>query len=272
MKKYLLITSAIALTLVAGCKKEKKTSGGGETPFTVSQTQNAAYMYFGGTWCGPCGAYGKPTKQALHEASANSNAVFISFQIQTGNDPFATSVTDGTAGSFGVTGVPSAFIGGGTTFNKYGFSNNNASNQTTQQTGFNAVYAQTARVNGKVTPTISGSSISVKMQNKFFVATTDEFYVNAYITESNLIATQYLDASADKKNIHDFVWRAQSGTVFYGDALVAAPAKDQVVEKTVTIPLGSSWNKPNCDVNVVIWRKSGAGWAIENSYKSKLIP
>lgn len=272
MKKILLITSAVALTLVAGCKKEKKTSGDGSVPFTVSQTQNAAYLYFGGTWCGPCGAYGKPTKQALHADALNSKAVFISFQIQTGNDPFATAVTDATAGSFGVTGVPSAFVAGGTTFNKYGFSNNNTTNKTNQQTGFAAVYAQTARVNGKATPTISGSSISIKLQNKFFVATTDEFYVNAYITESNLIATQYLDASVDKKNIHDFVWRAQSSTAFYGDALAAAPAKDQVVEKTVTIPVGSSWNTANCDVSVIIWRKSGAGWAIENSYTTKLVP
>ncbi len=270
MKKLLFITSALALTMVAACKKDKKT-GTTEAPFTVEQTQNASYIYFGGTWCGPCGAYGKPTKQALHEDAKNANAVFISFQVKWSyTDPFATAQTDATAASFGVTGVPSAFIAGGTTFSKFGFSSNNATNQSTQQATFNTVYGQTARVNGKAFPTISGKTLTVKTKNKFFVTTTDTFFVNVYLTESNLIATQYLDGST-KQNIHDFIWRAQSSANIWGDQLVIAPTNGQIVENTVTFALNDSWTKTNCDVNVIIWKKVNGKYGIENCYKTKMV-
>jgi hypothetical protein len=270
MKKVLLISSAVALTMFAACKKDKKTPTT-EAPFTVEQKQNAAYMYFGGTWCGPCGAYGKPTKQALHENALNANAVFVSFQIQTGSDPFATTVTDATSGYFGVTGVPTAFIGGGSTFTKWGFSSNNASNISSQQNTFNAIYASTALVNGKATPTLTGNNLSVKCQNKFFDVCSDSLFVQAYLTESNLVATQYLDGST-KVNIHDFVWRNQSGTKFYGEFLSAGSTAGQVVEKTVNMVIQSTWTKTNCDVCVLIWRKKPTGFSIENCYKTKLIP
>lgn len=269
MKKALLLSSAAALLMVAACKKDKKT-GTTETPFTVEQKQNAAYMYFGGTWCGPCGAYGKPTKQALHEDAANKDAVFISFQVKWSySDPFATTVTDGTASFFGVTGVPAAFVAGGTTFTKWGFYTDNSYNKTQQQGTFNTVYAQTARVNGKATPTISGNTLTVKTQNKFFTTTTDTFFVNVYLTESNLSASQYLDGST-KKDIHDFIWRAQSSTNYWGDQLVIAPSNGQVVEKSVTLTLQDAWVKSNCDVNVVIWKQVNGKFGIENAYKTKL--
>ncbi len=271
MKKLLTIASMAAILMFGACKKTKKIDGAA-APFTVEQKQNVAYMYFGGTWCGPCGAYGKPTKQGLHENATNANAVFISFQVKWSySDPFATQTTDATAASFGVTGVPTAYIAGGTTFTKTGFFTSNAANISGQQTTMNGVYSQTALVNGKVTPSLAGNALTVKSQNKFFSASSDTFYVQSYVTESNLTATQNQDGST-KLNIHDFIWRAQSGSNFYGDLLVIAPTAGQVVEKNLNIVLQDIFQKGNCDVNVIIWHKKGGKFGIENCYKSKMQP
>lgn len=270
MKKLLLIVSAAALTFVVACKKDDE-KGKEDNVFTVEQKQNAAYMYFGGTWCGPCGAYGKPTKEGLHADAKNEKAVFISFQVKWSySDPFATPTTESTAASFGVTGVPSAYLAGGSTFTKSGFYTSNATNISSQQSTLDGIYSQTALVNGKATPSINGDVVSIKSQNKFFNSSSDTFYVQSYITENKLFATQFQDAS-NNKNIHDFIWRAQSGSAFYGDMLVTAPTTGQIVEKTLNITLNSSWVKSNCDVNVIIWRKKNGRFGIENCYKTPLI-
>lgn len=269
MKKLLFVATAAALTLTVACKKEKKTDDGGGS-VNIEQKQNAAYLYFGGTWCPPCGAYGKPTKEKLHEDAKNANAVFISFQVAWGRtDPFSTTTTETTASNFGVNSAPSGFVAGGTTFLKFGYGTSISGNVSSQQASMDGVYTQTALVNGVAKPTLSGNTLTVNTKNKFFSATSDTFFVQCYVTENNLTATQSSDASV-KKNIHDFVWRAQSGSMFYGDQLVIAPTAGQVIEKNLTVNLQDAWVKANCDVNVIIWRKKMGRYGIENSYKTKL--
>lgn len=281
MKKYNLILLVSIIVLAISCKKETDTNITPTPTVNIAQKQNAAYIYWGGTWCGPCGTYAKPVKELLHEDTANSNAVFISCQLKNGVDPFASGRLDTIADFYyrttGVKGAPTGWIAGGTTYTRIDFPNDRIKTRSDQQTIMNNIYKQTALVNGIATVSINGNIATIKTTNKFFKSNPDTFYIQVIITESNLQATQNGDSSV-KKNIHDFVWRTQSGIPAYGDVLVIKPSLGQMVEKTVKITLDSKWKKENCEVNVLIWNKryqldkwNQPLWGtIENSYKTKL--
>jgi hypothetical protein len=274
----ILFTSIIVLTI--SCKKENDSPTPSPLP-TIEQKQNAAYIYWGGTWCGPCGTYAKPVKEALHADLLNKDAVFISCQLKNGVDPFASGRLDTIADFYyrttGVKGAPTGWICGGTTYERIDFPNDRNKSRLDQQNLINGIYTQTALVNGKATVSITGTTATIKTTNKFFMSSPDSFHIQVIITESNLQAIQNGDSSINK-NIHDFVWRTQSGIPAYGDLLVVKPTSGQIVEKTVKISIDSKWKRENCDVNVIIWKQKYQldKWGkplwgtIENSYKTRL--
>ena len=71
-KSSLAILVGLSLTMSA-CKKEDSTTdensnnnnNNNNNPLVIPQVQKATVFYFGGTWCPPCGAYGKPAKEQL---------------------------------------------------------------------------------------------------------------------------------------------------------------------------------------------------------------
>lgn len=266
--KLLSVVFAAAILLTNCKKKEDAPAGNTGDGFNVSKQSNPAYLYFGGTWCGPCGAYGKPTKEALHGVASNKNVAFVSFQVYN-SDPFKTTIGETTAANFGVTGVPTTFVGGNGLINSFGFSSNNAANQSTQQAKITEIMGATPACNTQISASISGTSINVNYKTKFWDATTDSFFVNFIAIESGLNATQYLDASTNL-NVHDFVFRSQSGAAFYGDLSNVGATKDQIVSKTATLSYNASWKKENMEVIAIVWRKKGGRYGLMNTDKIKL--
>ena len=277
MKKLNLFCFISLVILIISCKKEDTS-----TPLPqIEQKQNAAYVYWGGTWCGPCGTYAKPVKEALHADPLNSNAVFISCQLKNGVDPFASGWLDTIANFYYRTtsgkGAPTGWIEGGTTYERLSFPSDLNQTRLDQQALLNGIYKQTALVNGKAYVAIKGNIATIKTINKFFKDCPDTFHVQVILTESKLQAEQNGDSSINK-NIHDFVWRTQSGIQVYGDLLIINPHAFQYVEKSVKITLNSKWIPANCDINVLIWRQKYQldKWGqplwgtIENSYKIHL--
>ena len=115
MKKIGLIgIMALSVLMLTNCKKESKNEGTSGTPTPKpTPTQNIVGIYFGGTWCGPCGAYGKPTKEQM-AAEFGDKLTLISCQLngQGAPDPMNNADANAFAATFGVTGVPILYLGG----------------------------------------------------------------------------------------------------------------------------------------------------------------
>lgn len=257
MKKFLLVVSAAALTFAVACKKDKKDQGGGgnTTPtYAVEPYQNATVFYFGGTWCGPCGAYGKPAKETLHKN--NPKLTILSAQLNGSGgsvDPFNSPTSNSFASFFGVTSLPTMFLGGASQLMPSWVGNYIVA--ATVQAKIDEFRAFSPTVNAKMSFSKINDAVTAAITFQFYKATTNEFYFNVIATESELVKTQASDAST-KKGIHDNVLRIQSGGTALGELLTSGATEKQVLTKNITLTLDPSWKKENIQYHVIIWEKN----------------
>lgn len=257
MKKLLLIASAGALLSLAACKKDDNNGGGDNkpSPAVVPQTQQTTVFYFGGTWCPPCGAYGKPAKEYI-KATYPGKANVISCQVNGGTaDPMNNASSNALAGTFAVSSVPTMFFGGAE--QPFAALVGSGMSNTAVASKVDEVNARTPIANAKFTTTINGTDITVKAETQFFkaVAATEGTYkIAAYVTEDGLNHTQSSDASANK-NIHDNVLRVTLGASSTGDVLTNT--MDQWGVKTFNFfgTLNGAWKKEKMRVTVVLWKQ-----------------
>ena len=255
MKKLSLLSLALlGVMFVSNCKKDPKGSGT-PTP-TETPKQRAVAIYFGGTWCPPCGAYGKPAKEQL-TADLKSDVVLISCQLNGGvADPMNCADANLFAQGFGVTGVPMMYtgganevmkgVGGGTTMAASVLAN------------AKATIALPAFANISGTATISGSTITVNTTTKFLKDQAEEYMVAAYVLEDGITATQSSDGSVNK-NIHDHVLRTKLSSTVFGETIGTGFKTGDSKEKSFTGTLNSSWKTDKLNVAVVLWRKNTDG-------------
>lgn len=258
MKKLLLIASAAALLTVSACKKDDNNNGGGNnnSPAVVPQTQQTTAFYFGGTWCPPCGAYGKPAKDYI-TATYGNKVNIISCQVNGSgsNDPMNNASANALAGTFGVSGVPTMYFGGAE--QPFAAVGGGTAMQSTSVTRIDEINARTPIANGKFTATVNGNDITVKAETQFFKAvdaTGGTYKIAAYITEDGLNHTQSSDAST-VKNIHNHVLRVTLGASASGDVLTNQ--MDQWGVKTFNFfgTLNAAWKKDKMHVVVVLWKQ-----------------
>lgn len=259
MKKVLLLMIPALLIGFAGCKKDKKgdSSNGSGTPTETKPVQNVMMFYFGGTWCGPCGAYGKPTVQAAKKL--NDRVHVISCQVNGAGgavDPFNNQSANGLADVFGVSGVPTLYIadgiggitaiGGGTSM------------QSAATTKINEILAKTnPAVYAKPKVKVSGTNVTVDIDAKFYEDFANEYRFAVYITESRLSATQYQDGRTEDKNMHDDVLRLTLTTDPVGEVIASSVKNGDKISKSYTGTIDPSWKKENLKAVVVFWRKTG---------------
>jgi hypothetical protein len=252
MKNALLFASAAVLVTFASCKKDPKPE---PNPAVVSQTQQATVFYFGGTWCPPCGAYGKPGKEYITKAYGDK-AQIISCQVNGGTaDPMNCASANALAGTFKVSSVPTMFIGGGGTI----FSSivGNGITNSSCATNVDQKLALTPEANMKFTTELTGNDITVKAQTQFFKAitpTSGKYFIAAYLTEDGITATQASDMSTNK-NVHDHVLRLTLGTSATGEMLADNAAQWEVKNFTFFGALNNNWNKAKMHVNLVLWKQ-----------------
>jgi hypothetical protein len=256
MKKLLFFASAAAMLALGACKKEKKPNGGGEdSKAVVSKTQQVPVFYFGGTWCPPCGAYGKPAKEYLKSAYTNK-AHIISCQVNGGSpDPMNNASANGLASIFGVTSVPSMFFGGGETMFAAlvgsGMSNSACASKMDEKLAIAPI------ANMKFTTELSGNDLTIRAQTQFFKDIADgngTYFIAAYLTEDGLNYSQATDQSANK-NIHDNVLRLTVGATAYGDILASSANMWDVKNFTFFGTLNAAWKKEKMGVTVVLWKR-----------------
>ena len=203
MKKTYLKSFAIAFAIgslfLASCSKEESSSTPANTPVVPtdpepSSTQQATVFYFGGTWCGPCGAYGKPAKEALKKQLGASKVSVISCQV--GSDPMTNSDADALSSMFKVTGVPAMYAGGADA-PFVGVPSTTAMSTTAVNTA-SSFLTKTPTTNILASFYVNSDGLLwVDSKIKFFKDVTDKYYAVAYLTEDSIVAAQTSDASVE---------------------------------------------------------------------------
>jgi hypothetical protein len=272
--KKILFGAVLLGAIFTGCKKDDTndsnntgTNGNstGPTAIVIPQTQRATVIYFGGTWCPPCGSNGKPAKERIKK-DVGDKSVIISCQV--GNDPMANSFSSSMQSFFAVSGVPSMFIGGNDA--------TIASIPSTSAMGTNSVNkvneiaALSAKVNAVLDVTEANGFISAKLKGQFFDNLSGEYYIAAFLLEHNLTHNQVSDASQEK-NVHHNILRERNGANNYGELLKNNPTKDERFEKEYTFVMKSPWVKNNLEVVIVFWKKNADGkFVLSNSVSAKI--
>jgi hypothetical protein len=274
MKKITILMSAvmIAAILFTGCKKKTDDEPKGNGTVVAegpAQVQNAVVIYFGGTWCPPCGSNGKPAKEAVKEALGD-RVTLISCQVAAGGtEPMDNSSSNQLSNNvFGVRSFPSLYVGGANEII--------SSIPSTSAMSTNAVAAantakdKTAIAAVDATTSISGNTLTINTRTKFYADQTEEYYLAAHVLESGLNHAQSSDNSKNK-NIHDNVLRVTATTSGTGDLLSGNNKKDEVKTKTFTVTINDAWKKENMQVALVLWRKNADGkFTICNGFHKKI--
>ncbi len=268
-KTSLAVLIGLSLT-VTSCKKDETTSENSNNnsgAITVPQEQKATVIYFGGTWCPPCGAYGKPAKEQI-KAQVGSKSTIISCQV--GNDPMKNADADALMAKFNPSGVPAMYIGSNdaTIVAMIGGS---TSTGTTAIGHVNTQSALPAKVNAVLSIKETDGLINVTANGKFFNDLTGEYFIAGYLLEDKLNYAQTSDGSVEK-NIHYNVMRAKFGLDAFGESIKVDPKKDETFTKTLNFFAQSTYVKENLSVVVVIWRKDATGkYTISNSNSIRLV-
>jgi hypothetical protein len=268
-KSSLAILIGLSLTISACKKEDTKTDEGnnnGTGTVTIPQEQKSTLFYFGGTWCPPCGAYGKPAKEQIKASAVGPKTTIISCQV--GNDPMKCADADLLSAIFSPAGVPAMYIGA----NDAPFVSMIGGSTSTGTTAINTITTQvvkTAVVNCVLTMKEADGLLNVVADGKFFADATGEYHIAGYMLEDKLNYVQSSDASVEK-NIHYNVIRTKFGTVVTGELIKADPKKDDTFKKELNFFIPSTSVKANISVAVVIWKKTATGWVASNSTKVHL--
>lgn len=258
MKNLSLLSLALmGVMFLSNCKKETKDgNGAGNQPPVETSKQRAVALSFGGTWCGYCGAYGKPAKEQLI-SELKDDVVLISSHL--GNDPLTCTDANSLAAPFatnGQIGLPLISTGGANGLMKN--VGGSSSMGTTILANAKEILAiePTADISG--TATISGNSITVNTTTKFLKDDAFEYQVAAYVTENGITATQTSDQSKNK-NVHDHVLRTKVSSSVWGESIGFNFKTGDKKDKSFTVSLNPAWNLANLKVAVVLWRKNSSG-------------
>jgi thiol-disulfide isomerase/thioredoxin len=216
--------------------------------------ERSILLDFTATWCGPCGAQGIPMFEAA--IAANKNEV-----VPLGchnSDEMSNPTSEDMGNEYGVTSIPTLVaanvydIWGSTAINNAVASNN----------------ATAPTANAIAIMTVSGSTISLKTQTKFFKSTSGDYYLASYFVENNLLYSQ-TSATPDPFN-HMHVLRGVAAGTVHGELIASGSiSAGKVVNKDYSVPVGSGWNMSNVYVALVIWKKVGTDWTFVNAWQSK---
>jgi hypothetical protein len=255
MKKLLLLlVLPVMIFTFNSCSKDKDddtgNNGDGKGNETVQPNALPVVIYIGGTWCPPCGANGKPAMQATKK-EIGDKAVYISAQVngQSAADPMNNQAANELLNAFRPSGVPAIYTACPDSL--AGTQANGAAVIQRLKSGS----SKKALVHSNVKANISGNSINVEVDARFFEDFENDYGFAVYVTESRLMHTQASDARLEDKNMHDDVIRVSLSGTIPGDVVNGPVKKGDTVKRTYTGNWDASWKKENAKVVVVYWRK-----------------
>jgi len=128
----------------------------------------------------------------------------------------------------------------------------------------------TPDVAGTFTSSIDGGVLSLDAAVKFYASATGEHWIGAYVVENNVSGPQSGPIGANGNVDHHFVMRGSMSNSPWGVQLVASGASaDEVVEKSFSIALPSTYNQANLSYGIIIWKKVGSNYEYVNAYTTQ---
>lgn len=272
----LILSTVLVVSAFTSCKKEEDgNNNGGGNQVNVTQVQNALIVEPTATWCGPCGTYGRPATELAIEGNSKAVAIYAHLKAPASDYPSQLgqdlAVIYGAANATGTSySIPKIAVGNNIT-GAYTDLNYTAN---ILKGWINTLTAKTSNANTKIEASISGNTLNVKTNTKFFADGQDSFTykIAIYVTEDNIAGRQYMTASGSYQNItHNHVSRLCLSSTVVGDELVSGkPSNGQVISKDFSGSIDAAWKKENLTVIAVIWRQKGNSLVFENVDKIDL--
>ena len=280
--KKLITLSILSIFVFVGCSKKgctdenapnydakaKKDDGSCESYLVVSAKQRATVTYVGATWCGPCGAYGDPTKEHM-ESTHGSDVVILN--VQAGDDISSPSDFGPVFGNVFQSFVSNNYIphaywsAANVPMVDAGFSGSASSNNNAADNNINEIIASTLDVGVAASAYIAGSTVTINTLSKFY-SDQGEHFIGVYLLEDGVMAMQQISGSNPAETAHNNVLRAAaySGNSLGVESMGYSFTTNQEVTGTYTIDVNSNWNSSNLQVAVVVWKTNVAD-GISNS-------
>lgn len=258
--KNILLASFICVFTFTGCKKDKDSADPVIPGLSVEEKNQAILLDFSETWCPPCGSHGGP---AFDSCLAHEGSVISAMKVYASSSPSSlnSTVSNGWNTSYNVTGVPAFYInneeliaGGGV----YSSVSYNVS-QVLQKAN---AFAATPVVAGvAMSKFITGDSITVTTLTKFFKASSGNYKLGIYITESDIIAFQSTNSGTSANYEHHNLLRACNASVFTGADLNGGTAitAGQQFENSYKMHLKPAWDKTKLKVVAILWKIGSTG-------------
>ena len=267
MKINYLKMSAFAVlaasTLFLGsCSKDEDSNdnpGGGAPASNVAKVQNSVVFSFTGTWCGPCGLYGKPALKDL-EATYKERAVVISCQA---SDEYTVTAGQQLQGFFKATSIPTAGVG----CNENPFSMLVGGTKVQEvKTKTEELLALTPIANSNITKKVDGNKLVINVETEFFKSVQGEYYLAVYVLEDNIIGRQNVSGQGYVNDVEfDNIIRFNTESVPYGALLENGTINaNKVFKKEYSVTIDSKWKAENLKVATVIWKKNSTGFVVCN--------
>lgn len=228
------------LVMTVACNKDKNVVPGPE----ALQKQRAGIFKQTGTWCGACPG-----------AATTFNNLYSQF-----GDDFIGIANHGANGD--PMENPPVFSSFRSDRNSSGFPGLFIDALISQSEAANEItgwLAKTCEAGVDLLHELSGDTMKVDVQVKFFNNMSGQYYLSVFVLENGIDggpdAGAYAQTSGGSGYTHDHVMRTvQTMTDFYGEYITQDPIAEDVIDKTYNIPLDASWVKENLYVAAVIWR------------------
>lgn len=231
-----------------------------DNDLNVLAKQRSVMIYRGATWCPPCGAYGDPTKEYVHNTYGNE-CIILSTQS---NDDITSSgefgyIFGGEYMTFvGATGIPHGFwLGEGYAMVDRGFYTDANANNSAAAADVDAIMGNTPTVGITAEARIEGGNIIIDTKAEFYAA-AGQRYISIFVTENNVLADQAHSVNGTVPNMaHNHILRATATTSASAnlglESMGASFATGEEFVKSYSIPLSSGWSSSNLEVVVMIW-------------------
>lgn len=227
-----------------------------QTPLVVKKTA---------TWCNPCGTWGWTWFEEFKQQRDNVSVMFE--MHESASSGLFSQASLGLYSLFDPRNSTPIFYVNAKNEMEY-TSGGSVMVQASKASILNAIdstIATTPIANTGISYTVGNNTLNINTKVKFFQQTTGEYYINVYLAEENVQATQNGQGSSA---IHKRVLRAAA----YANAAGVLVVNGNVVQGAEytgshSIPLNASWNTNNFYVFVVIWKKVNDEFHYVNSSK-----
>ena len=259
--KYLMLSFLVLGITLSSCKKDEEDEEElVEATFSAhTQVQVPIVLKETGELCPPCGSWGWTAWEGVISSVQGktflwsqysdyfvSNSHFVNQEL----DP-ANSVNNAFQKNFPYGGSkPLFYINGAEA---------TSSSVSAVETAVNASIASApVDVSASYKIEWDGDNLTVTAQAKLYNNMSGNYFMGVYLVEDKATGTQSGHPSSSASLEHHMVMRGSVGGNIWGEEIIAASASaGDMIEKTFTQAVPSSYIKDNLTVGVIIWRKNG---------------